>query len=129
MALFVFFATFVVLLQAAARTWGRHARGAAEASQPAERQLQRVGPFCYYATINEMASDDDQDLTTHGSISESLLSLLACPACREPVDQQEGMLRCRGCGLGFPIRDGVPVMLLDEAVPAADEPGERSEST
>ena len=76
-----------------------------------------------------MASDNDRGLTAQGTISESLLSLLACPACRKPLDQQEGMLRCRGCGLRFPIRDGIPVMLLDEAVPPADGSHGASEST
>jgi uncharacterized protein YbaR (Trm112 family) len=92
-----------------------------EDEEAPERQLKQVVPFCYYAPINKMAPNEDQEPTAGGRISESLLALLACPACRASLDQQEGMLRCRGCGRGFPIRDGVPVMLLDEAVAPADD--------
>lgn len=46
-----------------------------------------------------------------------LLEILVCPACREPVQRQGEVLVCSQCGRGFPIRDGIPVMLLDEAIP------------
>ncbi|MHC4591793.1 MAG: Trm112 family protein [Planctomycetota bacterium] len=49
-------------------------------------------------------------------VDEALLSLLVCPACREPVEPYEGVLRCKGCGRGYPVRDGIPVMLIDEAL-------------
>ena len=46
-----------------------------------------------------------------------LLDILACPACKGPLvyvkDQQ--WLICRADRLAFPIRDGIPVMLEDEA--------------
>jgi len=46
-----------------------------------------------------------------------LLDLLVCPLCKGPLvyrkDAQE--LVCRPDRLGFPIRDGIPVMLEDEA--------------
>lgn len=49
-----------------------------------------------------------------------LLEVLACP-CDEhaPVrpDLERGLLVCVLCGRGFPVRDGIPVMLLDEAIP------------
>ncbi len=49
-----------------------------------------------------------------------LLEVLACP-CEEhaPVrpDVERGLLVCTACGRGFPVRDGIPVMLLDEAIP------------
>ena len=54
-------------------------------------------------------------------VDEALLALLVCPACREPVKPQEGLLRCPGCGRGFPVRNGVPVMLLDQAIPPGPE--------
>ncbi|NLW51120.1 MAG: hypothetical protein GXY85_09820 [Candidatus Brocadiaceae bacterium] len=69
-----------------------------------------------------MTSDQDQDLTAPEGIREFLLALLACPACRQPVEQGDGMLRCRGCGRAFPIRDGVPVMLVEEPATAPDGP-------
>ena len=49
-----------------------------------------------------------------------LLEILACP-CEEhaalEVDVPRHLLVCTACRRGFPVRDGIPVMLLDEAVP------------
>lgn len=52
-------------------------------------------------------------------IEPELLEILACPACRERVDPAaEGAgLECRRCGLLYPVRDGIPVLLVEEAVP------------
>ncbi len=48
-----------------------------------------------------------------------LLDILACPACRADVHLQEGWLKCQnpGCALQYPVRDGIPVMLVDQAQP------------
>lgn len=55
------------------------------------------------------------------SIDPKLLEVLACPADHHaPVKQQDDTLVCTECGLRFPIRDGIPVMLLDEASPATN---------
>ena len=48
-------------------------------------------------------------------IDRELLEILACPACKSPLAQQQDRLVCTGCGLRYPIRDGIPVMLVDEA--------------
>ena len=50
-------------------------------------------------------------------IDEELLEILACPACRAPVRLENDRIVCTGaqCGLRYPIRDGIPVMLVDEA--------------
>lgn len=47
-----------------------------------------------------------------------LLEILVCPACREPlaVDEPASLLRCTGCGLAYPVRDGIPLLLEDEAI-------------
>jgi uncharacterized protein YbaR (Trm112 family) len=47
-----------------------------------------------------------------------LLEILACPACRASVrvDEPASTLVCTGCGLVYPVRDGIPVMLVDEAI-------------
>jgi uncharacterized protein YbaR (Trm112 family) len=50
-------------------------------------------------------------------IDKELLDILACPACKtavELVDDGAG-LRCNDCRRVYPIRDDIPVMLLDEA--------------
>jgi uncharacterized protein len=52
-----------------------------------------------------------------GSIDPGLLKILACPACRAglSVDGAAAALVCRGCGRAYPVRDGIPVLLTDEA--------------
>ena len=50
-------------------------------------------------------------------IDSRLLDILACAACKGPVqlDRTEQVLVCRFDRLAFPIRDGIPVMLENEA--------------
>lgn len=48
-------------------------------------------------------------------IDEALLKLLACPACKTSVEEQGEQLVCSECQRRYPIRDGIPVMLIDEA--------------
>jgi uncharacterized protein len=46
-----------------------------------------------------------------------LLDILACPVCKGPLQysRAQQVLVCRADRLGFPIRDGIPVMLEEEA--------------
>ena len=46
-----------------------------------------------------------------------LLEILVCPLCKGPLrhDRQQKELICRADRLAFPIRDGVPIMLENEA--------------
>jgi uncharacterized protein YbaR (Trm112 family) len=48
-------------------------------------------------------------------IDKELLEILACPLCKTPVELVEDRLVCTQCGRRYPIRDGIPVMLIDEA--------------
>ena len=50
-------------------------------------------------------------------IDQHLLDILACPACQSDVREQGGFIVCTDpkCALKYPVRDGVPVMLVDEA--------------
>ena len=48
-------------------------------------------------------------------IDKELLDILACPACKTPVRLEGERLVCAQCGRRYPIRDGIPVMLIDEA--------------
>lgn len=52
------------------------------------------------------------------AISTELLEILICPACRAKVELKPGGegLRCVSCHRLYPIRDEIPVMLIDEAV-------------
>ena len=61
------------------------------------------------------------------SLDSQLLSLLACPDTHHaPLDYDDvaQTLTCTECGRVFPIRDGIPVLLLDEATPPVPTPGE-----
>ena len=50
-------------------------------------------------------------------IDQELLDILACPKCRADVKLESEQIICTNpqCGLRYPIRDGIPVMLIDEA--------------
>ncbi|WP_028583058.1 Trm112 family protein [Desulfogranum mediterraneum] len=51
-------------------------------------------------------------------IEQTLLDILACPQCKGPVqlsDDQAGLI-CRSCSLLYPVKDDIPIMLIDEAI-------------
>lgn len=57
-------------------------------------------------------------------MDSKLLEILVCPICKGPLvyDKPAKELICKGERLAYPIRDGIPVMLEDEArTLAADE--------
>ncbi len=53
------------------------------------------------------------------NVDESLLDILACPACHAKLqvddDAQELVCASSSCGLAYPVRDDIPVLLVDEA--------------
>jgi len=55
-------------------------------------------------------------------IDEKLLEILACPKCKGDLalDRERSGLTCLSCHLIYPIRDGIPVMLIEEAEPISD---------
>ena len=50
-------------------------------------------------------------------LKKELPDILACPKCKAPVRQETDALQCtnKDCRLRYPIRNGIPVMLIDEA--------------
>ena len=54
-------------------------------------------------------------------VDKELLEILACPKCKQPVEEKRRggaeFLVCTApdCRLGYPVRDDIPVMLIDEA--------------
>ena len=56
-------------------------------------------------------------MTGSGEVDPLLLQLLVCPVTKGPLkyDRAAGELVSRSAGLAFPVRDGIPVMLVDEA--------------
>lgn len=47
-----------------------------------------------------------------------ILDVLVCPACKGNLNYQKDaqQLICKPCRLAYPIRDGIPIMLIDEAL-------------
>jgi len=50
-----------------------------------------------------------------GVIDKELLEILVCPVCKEQVVLDRDMLACKKCRRRYPIRDGIPIMLVEEA--------------
>ena len=53
------------------------------------------------------------------TLSSELLEILACPKCKGDIrlnEDQNGLI-CDQCRLEYEIRDGIPIMLIDEAKP------------
>jgi uncharacterized protein YbaR (Trm112 family) len=58
------------------------------------------------------------------NLDPMLLEILVCPDCKGSLtlDATNEELICNGCGLIYPVRDNIPVMLIDEARrPMADD--------
>lgn len=57
------------------------------------------------------------EFTMNETISRELLEILACPKCKGEIelDRQGRALICRTCRLVYEIREGIPVMLIEEA--------------
>jgi uncharacterized protein YbaR (Trm112 family) len=55
-------------------------------------------------------------------LDEKLLAILVCPVSKAPLeyDREKQELVCKASGLAYPIRDGIPVMLEEEARPLTE---------
>lgn len=51
------------------------------------------------------------------SLDPELLEILVCPNDRGAIEyiEAESVIVCTACGYRYPVRDGIPVMLIDEA--------------
>ncbi len=60
---------------------------------------------------------------TQPEIDKKLLEILVCPQTKGALtyDREAGELISKKAGLAFPIRDGVPIMLVDEARTLSDQ--------
>ena len=61
-----------------------------------------------YFNIWEEIMDDIQDI-------KELVKILACPACKADVELRKEEVICTRCRRRYPIRDGIPIMLIEEA--------------
>lgn len=55
------------------------------------------------------------------SVPRDLMDILQCPACRSSVEESGDTIVCTGCGLAYPVRDGIPHMLVEEAQRPTEE--------
>ena len=53
------------------------------------------------------------------SLSPQLLAILVCPKCKGDLEyrEEESSLVCPACRVRSPVRDDIPIMLIDEATP------------
>lgn len=57
-------------------------------------------------------------------IDKELLNILACPACKADVELKENKLVCKRCKRAYPIKDGIPIMLIEESKIEEEEEGQ-----
>ncbi|MBN1872171.1 MAG: Trm112 family protein [Candidatus Omnitrophica bacterium] len=48
-------------------------------------------------------------------ISQELLNILVCPACKEKLRIEGEKIKCTKCNRSYPVRNGIPIMLIEEA--------------
>ena len=74
-----------------------------------------------------MSDVADQGTSAEQPAYLALLDILRCPHCRgtflTPGPGEPEELVCSACGRGYPVRGGVPVLLVDEARLPADQQG------
>lgn len=51
-------------------------------------------------------------------VPQDLLEILVCPVCKKPLTQKDNgeKLKCGQCHRVYPVRDNIPILLVDEAV-------------
>jgi hypothetical protein len=69
------------------------------------------------------------------ALDATLLEILACPSpdhaplrIGSPADPDADVLTCTSCGRMYPVRGGIPVLLLDEAIPAGGAPADTTDT-
>ncbi|OCC15034.1 Protein YcaR in KDO2-Lipid A biosynthesis cluster [Dissulfuribacter thermophilus] len=64
------------------------------------------------------------------AVSQALLDILVCPKCKGELKitkKQDGLI-CNTCSLVYPIKDDIPVMLIDEAMTLDDYSRDQSKA-
>ncbi len=56
------------------------------------------------------------------AVNQELLDILACPKCKGglALTREQDGLCCEACALVYPIREEIPIMLIEEAVPLGE---------
>jgi uncharacterized protein YbaR (Trm112 family) len=53
-------------------------------------------------------------------IDKALLEILVCPVCKTALTEKNDALKCNQCRRVYPVRDGIPIMLVDQATIDSD---------
>jgi len=77
-----------------------------------------------FLTMTSPADDPSGTAPRRAGVDPELLEILVCPATHGPLeyDPVAGELISRKAGLAYPVRDGIPIMLVSEARPLKDVP-------
>jgi hypothetical protein len=67
-------------------------------------------------------SSDNPDKLDSATFDLAILGQLACPACYGELRLEGARLRCKACSRGYPIVDGIPVMIVESARRLGEEP-------
>lgn len=64
-----------------------------------------------------MKEEHPQSVARQAGVDRKMLESLTCPVTQKPLDydRENDELISRAAGLAFPVRDGIPIMLADEA--------------
>jgi uncharacterized protein len=51
------------------------------------------------------------------AVDKELLAILACPVCKTEVtyNEEKQQISCAKCGRKYPVKDDIPIMLVDQA--------------
>lgn len=62
------------------------------------------------------------------ALNKELLEILACPECKGDIEllPKEDGLRCPKCEVVYPVKDEIPVMLVDQAISDKDWKGSKA---
>ncbi|MDC0335995.1 Trm112 family protein [Pseudodesulfovibrio sp.] len=61
------------------------------------------------------------------ALKKELIDILACPQCKGKliVQPAEDGLACAKCAVVYPVKDEIPIMLVDQAIPVKDWTGSK----
>lgn len=61
------------------------------------------------------------------ALKKDLIDILACPQCRGKLDLKpaEDGLGCAKCAVVYPVKDEIPIMLVDQVIPEKDWTGSK----
>ena len=48
-------------------------------------------------------------------VKKELIEIMCCPECKGDVEEKDGKVVCLKCGRRYPIKDDIPIMLVEES--------------